>query len=45
VISVAIGVFTAVAGLVLSYVFDIPSGATIILTQATLFFLAFGLGK
>lgn len=45
VISVAIGVFTAVTGLVLSYVFDVPSGATIILTQATLFFVAFGLRK
>lgn len=43
VISVSIGSLTAVAGLALSYLFDIPSGATIILTQAVLFFGAFGL--
>jgi zinc transport system permease protein len=41
ILSVSIGSFTAAGGLVLSYVFDIPSGATIVLFQAVLFFLAF----
>lgn len=40
--SVATGTTTAAGGLALSYVFDVPSGATIILLQAAVFFGAFG---
>jgi len=40
--SVSIGILSAIAGLFLSYVGDIPSGATIILVQAVLFFVMFG---
>ena len=36
-ISILIGVASAVAGLIMSYVLDLPSGATIILVQAALF--------
>lgn len=43
-ISVGVGSATAAGGLVLSYVFDVPSGATIVLVQAMLFFGAFVLG-
>ncbi|MCA9772297.1 MAG: metal ABC transporter permease [Myxococcales bacterium] len=39
-ISVGIGVVSSVAGLVLSNAFDIPSGATIVLTQFALFVAA-----
>lgn len=39
-ISVAVGMSSAVVGLILSYFLDIPSGAIIILVQAALFFLA-----
>jgi len=39
--STAIGCTTAVGGLILSFVFDVPSGATIVLLQATVFFAAF----
>ncbi len=39
--SMAVGGLTAVAGLVASYVLDVPSGAMIILVQATVFFVAF----
>ena len=42
-VAVAVGVLTAVAGLVGSYALDIPSGATIVLTQAIVFFGALGL--
>jgi zinc transport system permease protein len=38
--SIFIGVISAVIGLVLSYYLDVPSGATIILFQALLFFAA-----
>lgn len=41
IISIIIGVLTALAGLFVSYYIDIPSGATIILIQASLFFLSF----
>ena len=40
VISVIIGVLGALAGLIVSYYIDIPSGATIILIQALLFFIS-----
>ncbi len=40
--SVLMGVFSAVAGLFLSYWWDLPSGALIILVQAVLFFLFLG---
>ena len=36
-ISILIGIASAVAGLIMSYVLDLPSGATIILVQAGLF--------
>lgn len=36
-LSVIFGVFSSIAGLIISYVFDIPSGATIILVQAFIF--------
>ncbi len=39
-LSVAIGVLSAFAGLLLSYYLDVPSGAAIILLQALLFFFA-----
>ncbi len=39
-VAMAIGVLTAVAGLFASYGLDVPSGATIILGQAVLFFAA-----
>lgn len=39
-VSVAIGVATALVGLVVSYYINIPSGATIILIQSLLFFIA-----
>ncbi len=42
-ISVGSGVFSALAGLVLSYVLNLPSGATIVLCATALFFLAFAL--
>ncbi|MFZ2323423.1 MAG: metal ABC transporter permease [Ignavibacteriaceae bacterium] len=37
--SIIIGVFTALIGLWISYYLDVPSGATIILLQAALFFI------
>jgi zinc transport system permease protein len=37
--SIVIGIFTALIGLWISYYLDVPSGATIILMQATLFFI------
>lgn len=40
-VSMAVGGSTAVAGLAASYVLDVPSGATIILVQAAIFFVAF----
>jgi len=40
VVSVIIGVSTALIGLFVSYYIDIPSGATIILIQSSLFFVA-----
>jgi len=36
-LSVALGVTSTVAGLALSFYLDVPSGATIVLTQAALF--------
>jgi zinc transport system permease protein len=43
--SVALGVFSAVAGLMVSYYSNLPSGATIILLQAVLFLLAVAAGQ
>lgn len=40
IVSIIIGVISAVIGLWLSYYLDVPSGATIILFQALLFFLS-----
>lgn len=37
--SIVIGIFTALIGLWISYYLDVPSGATIILLQASLFFV------
>jgi ABC-type Mn2+/Zn2+ transport system permease subunit len=39
-LSVAIGVGSAVAGLILSFYLDIPSGSTIVLILGVLFFLS-----
>ncbi len=41
VISILSGVFSAIAGLWLSYLFNLPSGATIVLCATVLFLLAF----
>lgn len=41
VVSICCGVFSAILGLWLSYLLDLPSGATIVLCAASLFFLAF----
>lgn len=38
--SAAIGVFASWAGVILSYAFDLPSGATIVLILAAIFFLS-----
>jgi zinc transport system permease protein len=40
ILSVLIGVFSALSGLYLSLLMDIPSGATIILVQALIFVIA-----
>jgi zinc transport system permease protein len=40
-VAVILGIATAVGGLAGSYALDIPSGATIVLTQAVVFFGAF----
>ena len=40
ILSMILGVFGALIGLILSYYLDVPSGATIILLQAVLFFVA-----
>lgn len=40
ILSIILGIFGAFIGLVLSYYLDVPSGATIILLQAILFFVA-----
>ncbi len=45
VISVIIGVLATVAGLLLSFVIDAPSGSTIVLSQAALFMLAAALAR
>lgn len=44
-VSAAIGILSAVVGLLLSYQLDIPSGATIILVQAAVFCVAVVVGK
>ncbi len=45
IVAVALGVITALAGLIISYYADIPSGATIILVQAGAFIIASIAGK
>lgn len=45
VLSIVFGLFGAIAGLFLSVVFDLPSGAVIILVQATIFTLIAIIGK
>jgi zinc transport system permease protein len=44
-VSILLGIIFVVAGLVISYYFDIPSGATIILTGAVAFFISTILAK
>lgn len=43
--SVAVGISSAVAGLIVSYYSDLPSGATIILVQAGIFVVAVVIGQ
>ena len=45
IISILSAVFSVVVGISLSYLLDIPSGATIVLVNATLFGLAFGVKR
>ena len=45
IISIAVGISSAVVGLWISYHLDVPSGATIILFQAVLFFVAIPIGS
>ncbi|MBD3287523.1 metal ABC transporter permease [candidate division KSB1 bacterium] len=40
ILSIILGIFGAVSGLIFSYYLDVPSGATIILLQAAFFFVA-----
>ena len=40
VVSISVGMLSAIGGLWISYYLDVPSGATIILLQAVIFFLA-----
>jgi zinc transport system permease protein len=40
VISICLGIVSSIIGLITSYIFDLPSGATIILVQAAIFFIA-----
>ncbi len=42
-LSVIIGVFSSVGGLFLSFVFDLPSGATMVMLVTTIFFVSFAL--
>ena len=41
--SILIGICSAIAGLFISYYLDVPSGATIILFQSVIFFVAMGI--
>ena len=45
VLSIIFGIFSSILGLILSVALDIPSGATIILTQALIFFIALAISK
>jgi len=45
VVAVLLGVVTAIGGLIASYLLDVPSGATIILLQAAVFFVAFATAR
>lgn len=40
IISIILGVISSIIGLIASYIFDLPSGATIILVQAAIFFIS-----
>ncbi|MCL5991601.1 MAG: metal ABC transporter permease [Bacteroidetes bacterium] len=40
IISICLGIVSSIIGLITSYIFDLPSGATIILVQAVIFFIA-----
>ena len=42
-VAALLGILASVAGLVLSYALDVPSGATMVLFQGACFFLALGL--
>jgi len=44
-LSVVLGITTALVGLILSYQFNVPSGASIVLVQAAIFALAFSTGR
>jgi ABC-type Mn2+/Zn2+ transport system permease subunit len=43
-IAILIGIGSSVVGLYLSFWFDVASGATIVLTQTAIFFLALSVG-
>lgn len=45
ILSICLGLVGVLAGLTLSYHFDLPSGATIVLTQAVIFFACIVFGK
>ena len=45
IVSVIVGILSAVIGLILSYYIDVPSGAAIILFQASLFFIAMAMSS
>jgi zinc transport system permease protein len=44
-ISVAIGIFSSITGLIAAFYLDAPTGSTIVLTLGCIFFLALGFGK
>ena len=45
IISLGIGVITTFLGLIISFILDVPSGSTIVLSQALTFILAIFFGK
>jgi len=45
VLSVVLAVLSTLLGLALSYLIDVPSGSTIVLTQAAMFVLAAALSR
>jgi zinc transport system permease protein len=44
-ISVAVGIFSSITGLIAAFYLDAPTGSTIVLTLGGIFFLALGFGK